>query len=44
MRLIRPPAKPRWQPFLEVQFARHFEQGWARFLGGGDWQGLGGIS
>lgn len=37
MRLMRFPAKPRWQPFLEVQFARHFDPGWARFLSAGGW-------
>lgn len=44
MRLVRPPAKPRWQPFLEVQFARHFDRSWDRFLSSAAWLAADGIS
>lgn len=32
MRLIRRPKKPRWRPFLEIQFARSHHDSWRHFL------------
>jgi 5-methylcytosine-specific restriction endonuclease McrA len=32
MRLIRRPKKPRWRPFLEIQFARSHDHSWRHFL------------
>jgi 5-methylcytosine-specific restriction endonuclease McrA len=32
MRLVRKPKKPRWRPFLEVQFARTADHSWRHFL------------
>lgn len=32
MMLIRKPKKPRWRPFLEVQFAKSHDHSWRHFL------------
>jgi 5-methylcytosine-specific restriction endonuclease McrA len=32
MHLIRKPKKPRWRPFIEVQFARSADHSWRHFL------------
>jgi 5-methylcytosine-specific restriction endonuclease McrA len=32
MRLVRRPKKPRWRPFLEVQFARTADHSWKHFV------------
>ena len=32
MRLIRKPKKPRWRPFLEIQFAKSHDHSWRHFL------------
>ncbi len=32
MRLVRKPKKPRWRPFLEIQFARSHDHSWRHFL------------
>jgi 5-methylcytosine-specific restriction endonuclease McrA len=32
LRLIRKPKKPRWRPFLEVQFAKSHDHSWRHFL------------
>ena len=32
MRLIRKPKKPRWRPFLEIQFSRSADHSWRHFL------------
>ena len=32
MRLVRRPKKPRWRPFLEIQFARSHDHSWRHFL------------
>jgi 5-methylcytosine-specific restriction endonuclease McrA len=32
MRLVRKPKKPRWRPFLDVQFARPSDHSWRHFL------------
>jgi 5-methylcytosine-specific restriction endonuclease McrA len=32
IRLIRRPKKPRWRPFLEIQFARSHDHSWRHFL------------
>lgn len=32
MRLIRKPKKPRWRPFIEVQFIRTADHSWRHFL------------
>lgn len=32
MRLIRKPKKPRWRPFLEVQFSKSHDHSWRHFL------------
>lgn len=32
MRLMHEPKKPRWQPFLEVQFSKAYDQSWHHFL------------
>ncbi len=32
MRLTRKPKKPRWRPFLEVQFAKSHDHSWRHFL------------
>ncbi len=32
MRLIRKPKKPRWRPFIEIQFARTPDHSWRHFL------------
>ena len=32
MHLIRKPKKPRWRPFLEIQFAKSHDHSWRHFL------------
>ena len=32
MHLVRKPKKPRWRPFLEIQFARSHDHSWRHFL------------
>jgi hypothetical protein len=32
MHLIRKPKKPRWRPFMEIQFARAAHRSWSHFL------------
>ncbi len=32
MRLVRRPKKPRWRPFVEIQFARTADHSWKHFL------------
>ena len=32
MKLIRKPKKPRWRPFLEIQFSRSADHSWRHFL------------
>lgn len=38
MPLLRQPKKPRWQPFLEIQFARNYDESWSRFLDMSSWK------
>ena len=38
MPLLREPKKPRWQPFLEIQFARNYDESWHRFLDMSSWK------
>ena len=37
MYLLREPIKPRWQPFLEVQFAQCYDESWQHFLDPSGW-------
>jgi len=37
MRLMHKPKKPRWQPFLEVQFSKAYDQSWHHFLNFDSW-------
>jgi len=32
MHLIRKPKKPRWRPFIEIQFARTLDHSWRHFI------------
>ena len=32
MPLLREPKKPRWQPFLEIQFNQFYGEAWHNFL------------
>ena len=32
MRMVRRPKKPRWRPFLEIQFAKTADHSWRHFL------------
>jgi 5-methylcytosine-specific restriction endonuclease McrA len=32
MRLVQPPKKPRWRPFVQVQFRRMADHSWRHFL------------
>jgi 5-methylcytosine-specific restriction endonuclease McrA len=32
MHLVRKPKKPRWRPFLEIQFAKSHDHSWRHFL------------
>lgn len=32
MTLLKPPRKPLWQPFLEMQFAKSYDPSWRHFL------------
>lgn len=32
MHLIRKPKKPRWRPFMEIQFTRSADRSWSHFL------------
>ncbi len=32
LRMVRRPKKPRWRPFLEIQFARSHDHSWRHFL------------
>jgi 5-methylcytosine-specific restriction endonuclease McrA len=38
MPLLREPKKPRWQPFLEIQFAQCYDEGWHHFLDMSNWK------
>lgn len=38
MHLMHPPKKPRWQPFLEVQFSKAYDQSWHHFLNFDSWK------
>lgn len=38
MRLLREPQKPRWQPFLEMEFAHHYDPSWRHFLDPSGWR------
>jgi 5-methylcytosine-specific restriction endonuclease McrA len=38
MRLITEPRKPRWQPFLEIQFTKSYDDRWHHFLDVSSWK------